>query len=186
MKKLLGVDIDGFASISPDAANEGKVFFFGRQFSLEQILVITNVTTNTIIYNFADPANGVFSFIDNVLRLKADTSAMSSTDVLQVFVDTPEPQQVVANQSDDLLRMLSRLVKLLESNAIVDQQQRQRVTIDSISANLNLQGVNVVTTVATVNNVAAQSTLAGMDREMYINVAKNTYANSIRSQLSFV
>jgi hypothetical protein len=102
-----------------------------------------------------------------------------------VDVSLSNPMPMVANQSDDLLRMLSRLVKILECNAVVDQQQRQRVTLDSISANLNLQGVNVVTTVATVNNVAAQSTLAGMDREMYINVAKNTYANSIRSQLTF-
>ena len=101
-------------------------------------------------------------------------------------VSASNPMPMVANQSDDLLRiMLSRMLKLMESNAIVDQQQRQRVTLDSISANLNLQGVNVVTTVATVNNVAAQSTLAGMDREMYINIAKNTYANSIRSQLTF-
>jgi hypothetical protein len=41
-------------------------------------------------------------------------------------------------------------------------------------------------TVSTVSTVAAQTALAGMDREMYINIAKNTYANSIRSQLSFV
>jgi hypothetical protein len=100
-------------------------------------------------------------------------------------VSLSNPMPTVANQSDDLIRMLSRLVKILECNAVVDQQQRQRVTIDSISANLNLQGVNVVTTVATVNNVAAQTTLGGMDREMYINIAKNTYANSIRSQLTF-
>ena len=103
-----------------------------------------------------------------------------------VDVSLSNPMPMVANQSDDLLRMLSRLVKILECNAVVDQQQRQRVTIDAISANLSLQGMNVVTTVATVNNVAAQTALAGMDREMYINIAKNTYANSIRSQLSFV
>ena len=101
-------------------------------------------------------------------------------------VNESNPLPMVANQSDDLLRiMLSRMLKMMESNAIVDQQQRQRVTLDAISANLNLQGVGVVTTVATVNNVAAQSTLAGMDREMYINIARNTCANSIRSQLTF-
>jgi hypothetical protein len=103
-----------------------------------------------------------------------------------VDVSLSNPMPTVANQSDDLLRMLSRLVKILECNAVVDQQQRQRIAIDSITANLSLQGVNVVTTVATVNNVAAQTALAGMDREMYINIAKNTYANSIRSQLAFV
>jgi hypothetical protein len=27
--------------------------------------------------------------------------------------------------------------------------------------------------------------IAGMDREMYINIAKNTFANSIRNRLTF-
>jgi hypothetical protein len=104
-------------------------------------------------------------------------------------VNSSNPLPMVANQSDDLLRMLSRLVKILECNAVVDQQQRQRVTIDAITGSLTLGTVSTVTnlgTVSTVSTVAAQTTLAGMDREMYINLAKNTYANSIRSQLSFV
>ena len=119
-----------------------------------------------------------------VVGLATVSGPDDATTVQDVSLSNPMP--MVANQSDDLLRILSRLVKILECNAVVDQQQRQRVTIDAITANLNLQGVNVVTTVATVNNVAAQTSLAGMDREMYINIAKNTYANSIRSQLSFV
>jgi hypothetical protein len=106
-----------------------------------------------------------------------------------IDVDASNPLPTVTNQSDDLLRMLSRLVKILESNAVVDQQQRQRVTIDSITGSLVLGTVSTVTnlgTVSTVSTVAAQTALGGMDREMYINIAKNTYANSIRSQLSFV
>jgi hypothetical protein len=43
--------------------------------------------------------------------------------------------------------------------------------------------VGTVTTVSAVSNIAAN---AGMDREQYINVAKQTYANSIRSRLSFL
>jgi hypothetical protein len=106
-----------------------------------------------------------------------------------VDVSVSNPMPTVANQSDALLRMLSRLVKILECNAVVDQQQRQRVTIDAITGSLTLGTVSTVTnigTLSTVNTVAAQTALAGMDREMYINIAKNTYANSIRSQLSFV
>jgi hypothetical protein len=113
-----------------------------------------------------------------------------------IAIDTSKsnPLPVVADQSDDLLRMLSRLVKLLESNAVVDAQNRQRVTVDSIAGTAVLAAVTTVTTVSTVasitagtitavNNLAAN---AGMDREQYINIAKNTYANAIRSQLTFV
>ena len=122
-----------------------------------------------------------------VVGLATVSGPDDATTVQDVSLLNPMP--MVANQSDDLLRMLSRLVKILECNAVVDQQQRQRITIDAITGSLTLGTVSTVTnlgTVANVTTVAGQTTLGGMDREMYINIAKNTYANSIRSQLSFV
>jgi hypothetical protein len=102
-------------------------------------------------------------------------------------VSVSNPMPMVANQSDELLKWLSRMVKMLESNAIVDQQQRQRITIDAITGSLVL---GTVGTVGTVSNISAGTLTivisnAGMDREQYINIARNTYANSIRSQLTF-
>jgi hypothetical protein len=97
-------------------------------------------------------------------------------------VSESNPLPTVANQSDDLIRMLSRLVKMLESNAIVDQQQRQRINLDSITSGLTLSTVTNVGSIGTLPNLP---TVAGMDREQYINIARNTYANSIRSQLTF-
>jgi hypothetical protein len=108
-----------------------------------------------------------------------------------VDVSMSNPMPSVANQSDDLLRMLSRLVKILECNAVVDQQQRQRITLDAITGSLTLATVTTVGTVTTVSNISAGTLTnivanAGMDREQYINIAKNTYANSLRSKLEFV
>lgn len=98
-------------------------------------------------------------------------------------VSGSNPMPVLPATSDDLLRMLSRVVKLLESNAVVDSAQRQRVVLDAIAAGLTLGTVTTCSTVTSVSNVAAN---AGMDREQYINVAKQAYAMSIRNQLSFV
>jgi hypothetical protein len=61
----------------------------------------------------------------------------------------------------------------------VDGQQRQRVTIDAGT-------LPTVTTVGTVSSVTNMVSNAGMDREQYINIAKQTYAQSIRSRLEFV
>jgi hypothetical protein len=115
-----------------------------------------------------------------VVGLATVSGPDDATTVQDVSVSNPIP--MVANQSDDLIRMLSRLVRMLESNAIVDQQQRQRITLDAITGSLTLGTVSTVNTVASITNVAAN---AGMDREQYINIARNTYANSIRSQLTF-
>jgi hypothetical protein len=103
---------------------------------------------------------------------------------------------VVSSRSDDLLVMLSRIVKLLESNATVDSAQRQRVAVDAVTAApLNVAGNGTAAAamrvtlandsagiLASVSNLAAN---AGMDREQYINIAKQTYSQSIRSGLIF-
>ena len=54
--------------------------------TLDQILLITNVTRNTIIYNFADPTKGGY-LTGNVLTLSASTVSMLSSDRLQIFID---------------------------------------------------------------------------------------------------
>lgn len=61
--------------------------------SLERILLITNVTDNIIIYNFADPTKGG-SLSGTTLTLDYDTTTMSDTDSLQVFVESDEAVQV--------------------------------------------------------------------------------------------
>lgn len=122
-----------------------------------------------------------------LVTLTGPDDLKSATDV---SADNPLPSLV--ERTDNLLAMLSRIVKLLESNAVVDQQQRQRISLDTIPAGVTLPTVTTVgtvttaTTVGTVNTVANQTALAGMDRELHINTAKQTYALSIRSRLEFI
>jgi len=100
-------------------------------------------------------------------------------------ISDANPLPIEADRTDNMLALLGRIVKLLESNAVVDQQQRQRVTLDAISGSLTLGTVTTINAVTTVGTVSAQTALAGMDREMYINVAKQTYATAIRPRLTF-
>jgi hypothetical protein len=55
--------------------------------SLGRILLITNVTAHTVVYQFNNPALGG-SVSGNVLTLTYNTSAMSNTDKLQIIYDT--------------------------------------------------------------------------------------------------
>ena len=59
---------------------------FTTNIALEQLLLITNTSTNTIIYNFACPTTGA-TITNNVITLSADTTSMASTDRLQIFLD---------------------------------------------------------------------------------------------------
>lgn len=122
-----------------------------------------------------------------------DNGTLSATNPLPVTAYNAIPVQTVngyslktlADRTDNLLVMLSRVVKLLESSAVVDQQQRQRIAIDAIAASLTLAAVTTVTTVSTVSSVTNVASNAGMDREQYINIAKQTYNQSIRNRLTF-
>ena len=92
---------------TPGASGAGTVIIPGC-FTLDKLLLITNVTDNTIIYNFADPtyAGTTATFTEGgyhtdadwyaidqaydgytTFTLQADTSAMSATDKLQIYVE---------------------------------------------------------------------------------------------------
>lgn len=59
---------------------------FTTNIALEQLLLITNSSRNTIIYNFADPAAGGI-INNNVITLSANTTSMAASDRLQIFLD---------------------------------------------------------------------------------------------------
>ena len=149
MKHLLGTDITGSYTFNPGAKT---VTFSGlpRAITLSNILLITNVTRNTIIYNFADTATGAVSFNNNVLTLTYDTTSHSASDVLQVFLD-------VESKEESLHDLLRRMNKLLESNAVVDNRLRQRITIDAIGNSTAGQSPTEVTTTIPVSGTVTAS-----------------------------
>ena len=207
MKQLLGQDTSGTYTFNPTAKT---VTFSGlsQQITLANILLITNVTANTIIYNFASSTTGAVSFVNNVLTLDYDTTSMSATDVLQIYID-------VESYEESLATLLRRMNKLLESNAVVDSRLRQKVVIEAIGTNLGASTeVNAtvpvsgtVTATANVNNAVTATTFNNSAVNPYTlstsqavglvsegplhqlwrvaNDAQACYAQAIRSKLSF-
>jgi hypothetical protein len=91
----------------------------------------------------------------------------------------------------DQIILLRRIIKLLEAQSAVDPQQRQRVTLDAISASLTLGAVTTVgtvttvTTVTTVSSVTNIAALNGWNQQMFADPARNAYNTGIRAQLTF-
>ena len=66
----------------------------------ERVLLITNVTSNQILYNFSDPTKGFQATADTtgcdfnsefeqtVIKFATDTSTMAATDQLQIFIES--------------------------------------------------------------------------------------------------
>ena len=113
--------------------------------------------------------------IDAVLYQRVKPAFGVNGQATDVSVVNPLP--VFDDRVENLISLLERLVKISESNQVVDSAQRQRITLDAITAGITLPAVT------TVSNITQN---AGMDREQYINIAKQTYANSIRNRLNIV
>lgn len=114
---------------------------------LSQVLLITNVTTNEIIYNFANPLLGG-SVAGNVITLDKDVTAMADTDALQIFYDNEE-----APVGEDIAEALYSLVALLGFlPAVRGSLADLRVTP---TGTVNIAGsLTALTTLTTLTNMA--------------------------------
>jgi len=80
--------------------------------------------------------------------------------------------------TEDSLILLRRIVKLLESNAVVDTSRRQRIVVDS--------GAITVSGSVTVATITSLNQLAGVDsRWQIIDWSRQSYNSSIRGNLTF-
>jgi hypothetical protein len=96
---------------------------------------------------------------------------------------------IVNPATDEQIVLLRRIAKVLETTGSADIAQRQKITIDAITANLTLATVAAVTAITnslpaganTIGNV----TVGGMDHKQFIDIARTAYANGIRNKLIF-
>jgi len=108
---------------------------------------------------------------------------------------TNDKQEVINPATEESLILLRRIAKFLEPSATQDLNQRQRIVLDAITTGLTL---GTITTVSTVTTVAAVTGITnalpagtnnlgyiGMLGDTRIDMARNTYASAIRSNLVF-
>jgi hypothetical protein len=137
---------------------------------LDGVLLVTNVTDNVIVYNFADPALGG-TVSSNVLTLTYDTTSMSNSDALQIFYDdgAAPASDDTATALLDVANTLKRISKNMESLQVVDANQRQRVNVES--------QVNPI-----VSNILLYG---GVDPRWQMIDWARTAADSLRTKLTF-
>lgn len=140
-----------------------KTITFLENYVLEQVLLITNVTDGIIIYNFSNPAMGG-TLTNGVLTLEYDTSAMSNTDSLQIYIDTTESE--LASAMNEIVRLLSLM---RNDGGMADSAGRVRVAIETGS--VGITGTNTLTTLTTLSN---QTSSGGYQTTMATFAASNT------------
>jgi hypothetical protein len=81
--------------------------------------------------------------------------------------------------------LLRQMVRLMNQQNACDSGNRQRVTLDAITAGTVLPTVTAVTTVTTVTTVTNLGSIAGEGIRQFEIPARNCYANAIRNKLTF-
>ena len=132
---------------------------------INRILLITNATRNTIIYNFASPAlGGVVT--GNTITLTTSTAGMTSSDKLQIFYENED-----SPSTDQMITILNRIVYSLRGAQNVDSNDRIRVALDS-----NNTG-NYPANIAALYGTADA-------REFFYNMDRTNFGSSIRPFLT--
>lgn len=166
-----------FEDYTFSAATKEVTFNTTSVIGLSQLLIITNVSTNTIIYNFADPNTGG-TITNNVLTLDYDTTSMNDSDSLQIFLDsllTPASDEMLQSVQDQT-ELLGRMVKLLEPSARVSSNGMQQVDVAQ-SSGIMLNGA-ITTYFGSLSNTVSAA-------EAAFNVQTRVAYIALRQQLEF-
>lgn len=141
--------------------NAGTVIFSDyTSIKLDDVILITDVTTGTIIYNFA-AANLTGSVSGNTLFLNYNTTSLTNAE-LSIYYD----DNTINQSTDETIILLRRLVKLSEPLCTQDSIQRQRVVVE---------GINGFANISNIGNVDA--------RFKFVDTARIAYATGIRAKI---
>lgn len=139
---------------------------------LNRIAVITNVTSNVMIYNFAGAGKGG-TISGNVLTLTYDTAAMADTDELQIIYDDKD-----APLLGQLLESIKLLFRVIANPPWVDKSANQ--VRAQITGSLTTAGtVSTVTTVTGITNFGGYPAQQGI-----IDQNRASWAVLVRGRLA--
>lgn len=156
-----------------DPAQKNVVFNDYENIELERVLLITNVTKNIIIYNFANPLAGAQVLNNNILHLQYDTSTMSNTDKLQIFYeeDTLAATEVTQENLFDLMYSVFSSLKDLSSILTTIQSGSVRTSV------VNSPNVNVTNTpnvaVTSIGGAQAHTMATTLHNLVFQNIIDN-------------
>lgn len=118
---------------------------------LEGLLMITDTTNNTIIYQFNDPLKGA-TLLGNVFTLTFNTNtvAFNNTDKLQIFYYDEQP---ISEQMNDMSMAIRQLYNLIQRPSYIESTTYLRTK----SYGGYLDSISTVNTVATISFIGPVS-----------------------------
>lgn len=152
-------------------ASEKKITFTDyATIRLDSVLLITNVTDNIIIYNFADTTKGG-SALTNVLTLAYNTTTMDDADKLMIYYDDSDVSPATELKQDTLDSLIETLQELVQrlaplGGAISATAQIRSVVTGAVTAT----GGGYITSAQSI----AEKNVGGVQYEQRVAIANLT------------
>jgi len=120
MKTLVGSDLGSY-TFDKNADKISISGLFGILTKPEQVLLVTNTSSNTMMYNFAGPPGLTLAEANPLvhLTLDFDCDAMADADSLQIYLDLNRAQSVSVSGDVDTLQA-NQLVKKKYNHLNID------------------------------------------------------------------
>ena len=138
---------------------------------LDSLLLITNVTDNVIIYNFANPLLGG-TVSGNILTLTYNTSSMDNADKLQIFYDDVDVQPA----NTELQTTLYSLTETL-------QELTARLTVIASMSNAGAPALRVIP-IASVSTAVTGSVTATVASTSITNFGTGVPAKEVADDMN--
>lgn len=123
MKRLVGKDITGSYTFNK-AARTVTLVSVPYTITLSNLLMINNATSNIMLYNFTDTTKTA-TISGNVITLAYDTSSMSNTDILDIWVS------IESFEATYYTLMMNRALMLAYSASAINFNGMQMLISDS-------------------------------------------------------
>lgn len=148
--------------------------------SIEQMLIVTNVTDGIIIYNFADSSLSA-TVLGNVLTLNYDTTTMSNLDSLQIFVEIANTNYVELNEllREGVAEIVHQLQSIRNDGGMADVNGRVRVAIENGSV-----GLSSNQTLGTLTTLANMAGIGGYSPSQYVMSQTNQAWGNLRRNIT--
>ena len=137
-----------------DASAQTITFTDYTGVSLDGMLLITNVTDQIIIYNFADTAKGG-TVSTNVLTLEHDTTSMADADDLLIYYDDPETTVDLADNLANPIATAEASFGLVYDGSTWDRMRGD--STNGLTVNLGSNNDVTVSGVSTATNQLADN-----------------------------
>jgi hypothetical protein len=131
----------------------GTVTFNGyTTISLEKVLIITNVTRGTVIFNFACPGM-TGSVTGNVLKLSYDVTAFADTDKLLIYYEDGVQESTVVELIETMRYLIKTLSTIGSAQGVVADIRVTPLSLPTLATVTNLNQLGGITTINMPDNL---------------------------------